>query len=123
MTHLSKLEEYGNEFVIKVIHSLLKNRTFLLNIRDVVELDFFTHPGHHWIVDQILKYFDQYHTTPTLDYFKIEIKKVENTVLQTAVKEQLKLIYSMINEDQSYIEQEFDNFCINQKLKKHYLIQ
>lgn len=96
----------------------MKNRTFLLNIRDVIELDFFTHPGHHWVVDQILKYFDQYHTTPTLDYFKIEIKKVENTVLQTAVKEQLKLIYSMVNEDQAYIEQEFDNFCINQKLKK-----
>lgn len=118
MNQLSKLEEYGNEFIVKVIHSLLKNRTFLLNIRDVIELDFFTHPGHHWVVDQILKYFDQYHTTPTLDYFKIEIKKVENTVLQTAVKEQLKLIYSMVNEDQAYVEQEFDNFCINQKLKK-----
>lgn len=118
MTHLKSLSEYGIEFQIKVIHSLLKNRQFLLNIRDVVELEFFTHPGHHWIVDNILKYFDKYHTSPTLEYFKIEIQKVENKVLQTAVKEQLKTIYSLLNEDHEYVENEFDNFCINQKLKK-----
>jgi len=115
---LNRLEEYGNDFQIKIIRSLVKNRLFLLNIRDVIELEYFTHPGHYWIVDQTLKYFDKFNTNITLDYFKIEIKKVENTVLQTAVKEQLKLIYSMVNEDQAYVEQEFDNFCINQKLKK-----
>jgi replicative DNA helicase len=118
MTHLSKLEDYGNEFMNKVIYSFLKNRQFLLNIRDVVELEYFTHPGHYWIVDNILKYFDKYHISPTLNYFKIEVKKVENEILQTAIKEQLKLIYSLINEDQEYVEKEFDNFCINQKLKK-----
>jgi replicative DNA helicase len=118
MTHLSKLEDYGNEFVNKVIYSFLKNRQFLLNIRDVVELEYFTHPGHYWIVDNILKYFDKYHINPTLEYFKIEVKKVENEILQTAIKEQLKSIYSLINEDQEYVEKEFDNFCINQKLKK-----
>lgn len=118
MNNLKTLEQYGTEFAIKVIHSLLKNRQFLLNIRDVIELDYFTHPGHHWVVENILKYFDLYHSTPTLDYFKIEVKKLENQILQTAVKEQLKSIYSLINEDHEYVEKEFDNFCINQKLKR-----
>jgi replicative DNA helicase len=118
MTHLSKLEEYGNEFVVKVIHSLLKNRSFLLNIRDVLELEFFTHPGHHWIIDQTIKYFDKYHTSPTLEFFKIEVKKVDSEILKIAITEQLKSIYSIDSDDQEYVEQEFDNFCINQKLKK-----
>lgn len=117
MTHLKSLSDYGIEFQTKVIHSLLKNRQFLMDIRDVLEVEFFQHPGHHWIVGEIKNYFDLYHTTPTLEYFKIEVKKLENEVLQTAIKEQLKSVYSLVNEDQEYIEKEFDTFCINQKLK------
>jgi replicative DNA helicase len=118
MTHLKSLSDYGLEFQIKVIHSLLKNRQFLLNIRDVIELEYFQHPGHYWIVEQTMKYFDLYHSTPTIEFFKIESQKIDNKVLQTAIKEQLKSVYSIINEDHEYVETEFDNFCINQKLKK-----
>lgn len=118
MTHLKTLSDYGIEFQTKVIYSLLKNRHFLMNIRDVLEEEHFTHPGHNWIVSSIKDYFNKYNTTPNIEYFKIELKKIENEVLQTAIKEQLKSIYSMVNDDQEYVEKEFDTFCINQKLKK-----
>jgi len=52
-----------------------------------------------------------------LDFLKIEIKKIDNDVLQTAVVDQLKEIYKIINEDQEYVESEFSNFCKNQALK------
>lgn len=117
MVAFSKLEDYGSSFQIKIINSLLKNKVFLLNVRDILDEAYFSHPGHKWIIDETLKYFDKYHTTPTLDTLKIEVKKIDNDVLQTAVKEQLKLVYTTQYDDQEYVEEEFANFCKNQLLK------
>jgi len=118
MSALKSLSDYGHGFQLKVINSLLKDRAFLLGVRDTIELDYFEHQGNRWIVEETLKYFDQFHITPDLEYFKIEVKKLENEVLQVAIKEQLKLVFTLINEDKGWIEQEFSDFCVNQKLKK-----
>jgi len=118
MSALKSLSDYGYNFQLKVINSLLKERTFLLNIRDIIEVEYFDHIGDKWIVENILNYFDQFHTTPSLEYFKIEVKKVENEILQVAIKEQLKSIFTTLNEDKEWVEQEFNTFCVNQKLKK-----
>lgn len=118
MSALKTLSEYGHSFQLKVINSLLKERQFLLNIRDTIEIDFFEHIGQKYIVENILSYFDKYHSPPNLEYFTVEVKKLDNEVLQTAIKEQLKAIYSLENEDKEYVEKEFSDFCINQKLKK-----
>jgi hypothetical protein len=107
MSALKSLESYGHNFQLKVVNSLLKERQFLLNIRDVIEVEHFEHIGLRWIVEEILKYFDQYYMAPNLEYFKIEVKKLENEVLQVAITEQLKSIFTIINEDKEYVEKEF----------------
>jgi replicative DNA helicase len=117
MVAFASLKDYGPTFQVKVISSLLKNKAFLLNVRDILDDAYFEHPGHKWVIDETLKYFDKYHTTPTLDTLKIEVKKIDNDVLQTAVKEQLKLVYTTQYDDQEYVEEEFANFCKNQLLK------
>lgn len=117
MVAFASLKDYGPTFQIKIINSLLKNKAFLLNVRDILDEAYFSHPGHKWIIDETLKYFDKYHTTPTFYTLKIEIKKIDNDVLQTAVKEQLKLVYTTQYDDQEYVEEEFSNFCKNQLLK------
>jgi replicative DNA helicase len=117
MVAFASLKDYGPTFQVKVISSLLKNKVFLLNVRDILDEAYFSHPGHKWVLGELLKYFDKYHTTPTLDTLKIEIKKIDNDVLQTAVKEQLKLVYTTQYDDQEYVEEEFSNFCKNQLLK------
>jgi replicative DNA helicase len=118
MVAFSKLNQYGLSFQIKVISSLLKNKKFLLDIRDVVTVEYFDNQAHQWIVDQAVKYFDKYHTSPTLDTLHIEVKKIDNEVLKTTVVEQLKEAYKASNEDADYVEAEFSNFCKNQQLKK-----
>jgi len=118
MTTFSKLNQYGLNFQTKVISSLLKNKKFLLNIRDVVTPDYFDNQAHQWLVETITKYFDKWHATPTLDTLHIEVKKIENEVLKTTVVEQLKEAYKVSNEDAEYVESEFSNFCKNQQLKK-----
>ena len=114
---LKSLSQYGPHFQVKVIHSLLKNKKFILNIRDVIIPAYFENQAHQWLVKEALQYFDEYHTTPTLDFLKIEVKKLDNEVLKTAIVDQLKEVYKMVNDDQEYIEQEFSSFCKNQALK------
>tara|TARA_R110000796_G_scaffold88004_1_gene189466 strand:- start:170 stop:1537 length:1368 start_codon:yes stop_codon:yes gene_type:complete len=114
---LKALSQYGPHFQVKVLNSLLKNKKFLLNIRDVLLPSFFENNAHQWIVKEVLQYFDEYNSCPSLDYLGIEVKKIDNDVLQTSVKEQLKEVFKLINEDQEYVENEFSNFCKNQALK------
>ena len=76
MVAFASLKDYGPTFQVKVISSLLKNKAFLLNVRDITDESHFEHPGNKWILTETLKYFDKFHTTPTLDSLKIEVKKI-----------------------------------------------
>src|SRR6056300_161247 len=114
---LKSLSQYGPHFQVKVIHSLLKNKKFILNIRDVIIPSYFENQAHQWLVKEALQYFDEFHSIPTLDFLKIEVKKLDNEVLKTAIVDQLKEVYKMVNDDQEYVEQEFSSFCKNQALK------
>ena len=115
---LSTLAQYGTGFQIKVLSSLLTHREFLTNIHDIISEEYFDNTAHKWCINEILKYYTKYHTTPTMEVLKTEMKKLDNEVLQLAVKEQLKEAYKASDEDLAYIEEEFSNFCKNQQLKK-----
>jgi len=114
---LKSLSQYGPHFQVKVLHSLLKNKKFLLNIRDVIIPSYFENQAHQWVIKEALQYFDEFHASPTLDFLKIEVKKLDNEVLKTAIIDQLKEIYKLVNDDQEYVENEFSSFCKNQALK------
>jgi len=115
---LVNLSQYGPGFQIKVLSSLLTHKGFLLNIHDVLSEDYFDNSAHKWVVREILKYYQKYHTTPTMEVLKVELKKIDNEVMQLSIKEQLKEAYKASDEDLKYIEEEFSNFCKNQQLKK-----
>jgi replicative DNA helicase len=115
---LSNLNSYGPGFQIKVLASLLNHKEFLINIHDILSEDYFDNQAHKWVVKEILKYYEKYHTTPTMEVLKVELKKVQNEVLQISIKEQLKEAYKSLNDDLAYIEEEFSTFCKNQMLKK-----
>lgn len=115
---LQKLSQYGKGFQIKVLGSLLTDKTFLLNVRDTIREDYFDADSHKWIIQNIVRYFDKYHTTITMDVLKIELQKIENDVLKTAIKEELRNSYQASQEDLAYVQEEFNTFCKNQKLKQ-----
>jgi hypothetical protein len=115
---LSDLNKYGPAFQTKVIHSLLERKEFLINIHDILESSFFDNQAHKWIIDNILKYYDNYHTTPTPEVLKSEYEKVTNEVLKVSIREQLREAYKITSSDSEYIESEFSAFCKNQQLKK-----
>ena len=115
---LSTLAQYGTHFQTKVLSSLLTHKEFLVNIHDILSEEYFDNSAHKWIISEILKYYEKYHTMPSMEILKVEVKKLENEVLQISVKEQLKEAYKASDDDLAYVEEEFSNFCKNQQLKK-----
>ena len=115
---LNTLAQYGTGFQIKVLSSLLTHKDFLTNINDVLSEEYFDNSSHRWIINEILKYYTKYNTTPTMEVLKTEMKKLENEVLQLSIKEQLREAYEASEDDLAYVEEEFSNFCKNQQLKK-----
>ena len=80
--------------------------------------EYFSNPAHKWIINEILKYYDRYHTVISMDILKVEMKKLDNEVLKVSVKEQLREAYKADIEDLAYVQEEFSTFCKNQQLKK-----
>ena len=115
---LKALNQYGKGFQLKVLGSLLTDKGFLLNVRDVLQEDYFDSDAHKWIINQIIKYFDKYHTTITMDVLKVELQKVENDILKVALKEELRNSYQASQDDLEYVQEEFTTFCKNQEMKQ-----
>lgn len=114
---LRSLQDYGKSFQYKVLGALLTDKAFLLNVRDVLREDYFDSDPHKWIINQIIDYFDKYHSSPTTDVLQSELKKITNDVAKLAVREELKNSYSASKDDIVYIEEEFATFCRNQEMK------
>ena len=115
---LQTLNQYGTEFQIKAISSLLTHKEFLTNIHDIISEEYFEKGAHKWVIKEIVKYYDKYHTTPSLEVLKVELQKIDNDVLKISIRDQLKLAYVTSDEDLKYVQEEFTNFCRNQQLKK-----
>tara|TARA_R110000744_G_scaffold193389_1_gene312333 strand:- start:893 stop:2260 length:1368 start_codon:yes stop_codon:yes gene_type:complete len=115
---LTSLNQYGNHFQIKVLSSLLTHKEFLINIHDILSEEYFDNQAQQWVIKEILKYYDKYHTTPSMDVLKVLLQKIENEVLKLSVKEQLKAAFQSSDEDLEYVQEEFSTFCKNQQLKK-----
>jgi len=114
---LKSLHQFGKGFQLKVLGSLLTDKGFLLNVRDVLSDSYFDADSHKWIINQICDYYDKYHTTVTMDVLKIELQKLENEVLQVALKEELRNSYQASQDDLEYVQEEFTKFCKNQEMK------
>lgn len=115
---LQNLSAYGFSFQVKVLSGLLTHKEFLQSVHDSVREEYFDNAAHKWIVNQIIKYYDKYNTTPTMEVLKVEMKRVENEVLQLSIKEQLREAYKSTQDDLKYVEEEFSTFCKNQQLKQ-----
>ena len=113
-----KLAKFGLEYQIKCISCLLSEKTFLERIYDIVSQEYWDNDAHKWIVDIIIKYFNQYKDLPTMQVFKIKLDEVQSETLKVSVIEQLKMVYQKISDsDVKFIKEEFLEFCKNQTLK------
>jgi replicative DNA helicase len=114
-----KLSNFGYNFQVKVVASLLTDRPFLQQVTDILLPEFFESEANQWIIETIIKYFQEYTTAPTLDVFKIKLQDIDNEVLKTSIVETLKDSYRHLeSNDLDFIKSETLNFCKNQCIKR-----
>ncbi len=115
---LNSIANYGPTFQTRVIAALLTNKVFLQDVNDILSEEYFENQGIKWIINQIIKYYEKYNCNISMEILKIELKKIENEVLQISIKEQLKAAYEISEEDLTYYQEEFQGFCKNQEVKR-----
>lgn len=113
------LSEFGHTFQSKVISCLLNDRAFLQQVSDLIEPSYFESQANTWIVERVLKYFNQYKSPPTNEVFKAELLAVNDKLLSAVVVDSLKEVHKLRNStDFEYVKNTTLEFCKNQKMKK-----
>jgi replicative DNA helicase len=114
-----KLSEYGWSFQIKVLAAMFVDRTFLQQIADIIQADYFESDANSWLLEILLDHFREYKTPPSKDVLKVKITEIDNDVLKTAVLEQLKEVFRyMESDDLTFVKDEILKFCKNQEIKR-----
>ena len=114
-----KLSEYGWSFQVKVLAAMFVDRTFLQQIADIIQSDYFESDANSWLLDIVLDHFRQYKTPPSKDVLKVKVTEIDNDVLKTAVLEQLKEVFRyMESDDLTFVKDEILKFCKNQEIKR-----
>ena len=119
MQNTDTLSKYGQSFQTKVLSCLIADVRLLDTLREVIHPKFFESEANKWVVEEIIEYYDEFKRTPSLDVFKVEISKMEDSGMQKRIIEQLKLAFTQLGDnDLDYVKKEFSNFCINQNIKE-----
>ena len=115
---IDNLKKYGTEFQIKCISGILSDKTFLERLSDIIDPTSFESDAQQWIVRETVAYFMEYKDLPTMNVFRIKVDTIENDLLKTAVKDQLRNVYQKITDtDLQFVKEQYLEFCKNQKLK------
>jgi len=118
-----KLAEYGFGFQVKVLAALFTDRSFLQQIADIIQSDYFESDANSWILDVILTHFREYKSPPSKDVLKVKLTELSDdgpeSILKTAILEQLKEVFRyMESDDLSFVKDEILRFCKNQEIKR-----
>lgn len=115
---IDNLHKFGLEFQVKIIASILTDKSFLERVSDIIELEAFENEAHRWIVKEIIQYHNEYRELPTMQVFKIRIDTIPDGDFKAMVTTQLKQVYMKISEkDLQFVREQFLEFCKNQTLK------
>mgnify|MGYP003674786556 CR=1 FL=1 len=114
------LGKFGSSFQVKVLTSLLTDKTFIQQVFDILDPKFFDTEAKQWLTETVFGHFNQYKQAPTLETFKIKIDQEDlPDVLKTTVIEDLRNAFKYTEAtDLEYIKDETVNFCKNQCIKQ-----
>ncbi len=115
---MNKLSDDGRSFQIKSIVLYMTDNDFTAQIIDILEHKSYQSESLQWIVQQCKDYFMKYKKPISFDAFKIEITELKSDIVVTAVKEDLKEVYRLMeSDDLEYVKDNILIFFKNQKIK------
>ena len=113
-----KLSEYGYSFQVKALSAMFSDRSFLQQIADIIQAEYFESDANSWLLDIILTHFREYKTPPSHDVLKVKITEIDDDILKTSIMEQLKEVFRYIDSDDlKFVKDEILRFCKNQEIK------
>lgn len=112
------LSKFGSSFQSKVITALITDERFLERMNEIVSETYFESESNKWIVGEVIDYFNEYRTYPTMDVFKVQLDKLDDPTFKSKIREDLRNVYKYVgSNDLVYVKNEFTDFCKNQNLK------
>ena len=118
MANKETLTHFGPTFQGKVVSSLLSDNSFIAQISDIMDPDYFESDSNKFLIKTIMDYFIEYKNVPTLEVLKIKTDEIQNDVLKVAVIESLKESWRNIEAtDLQFVKERTIDFCKNQTLK------
>ena len=113
-----KLSAYGYGFQVKVLAAMFTDRSFLQQIADIIQPEYFESDANSWLLEVIISHFREYKTPPSKDVLKVKVTEIDYDVLKVAIVEQLKEVFRyMDSDDLSFVKNEILKFCKNQEIK------
>ena len=85
-----RLSEFGYTFQIKIITCLLKNKNFLQQVQDILDVSYFENESNQFLVSTINEYFIKYKSQPTAEVMKVKISEIKDEVLKKSVVANIK---------------------------------
>ena len=114
----STLTQFGVNFQLKIISSLLDDKKFFQTILDILEPDYFDSDANKWLVKTFGTYYLEYKSVPTLEVMKVKIDEIENEVLKVTTVDNLKEAWRFREStDLEFVKNETIEFCKNQVIK------
>jgi len=114
----STLTQFGVNFQLKIISSLLDDKKFFQTILDILEPNYFDSDANQWLVKTFRTYYLEYKSVPTLEVMKVKIDEIENDVLKVTTVDNLKEAWRFREStDLEFVKNETIEFCKNQVIK------
>ena len=116
---MTSFEKFGESFQTKIIHHLISDRVFSLQVLDILEPEFFTEDSYKEICRQVVSWCEKYNTTPTYDNLKTIINtKYEDEVELKYLNDAIDEIESVISvTDKKFVIEETLEFCKQQAMR------
>ena len=116
---VERLSDYGNQFQLKLIASLLTDKPFIQRIHDILDKDYFESDSNQFIIDTIKRYYLKYKTAPGLDVLLVIVQqRITDDVTKLAIIDTLtKVKKYFTSKDLQFIQDETLKFCQNKTLK------
>lgn len=103
---------------MKSIAAMISDPDYIAQVFDIIKSDYYDSKSLQWILTKTIGHYEQYKKPPTLEVFKVHLDRIDNDVLTSEIKKDLRSIVQYIeSHDLPFIKETTLTFCKNQEIK------
>lgn len=112
-------KRFSSAFQTKTIASLLLDKSFLIQVHDILTPDIFENKAREFLLEEIIKYYNKYQDIPSADALTNIVTNIQDKTLSELVIIELNnVIKYSISKDLMFVKDEVISFCKDQEIKK-----